>query len=89
MGTIDMTKFPDNLQGQFWAFAYQEAANHEPSYRVYIGTREYLVTGNIDELRKIQDLIFVTREQIDSLTIFFSNNSLRPISQDEKRKILV
>ena len=88
MGTIDMTKFPDTLQGQLWAFAYQEAENHKPSYRVYLGTREYLVTGKIDELRGMQNLIFVTREQIDNLTIFFSNNSLRPISEDEKQKIL-
>jgi hypothetical protein len=89
MGTIDMTKFPDTLQGQFWAFAYQKAANHNPSYRVYLGTKEYLVTDNIDELREIQSLIFVTRDQIDSLTIFFSNNSLRPINEAEKQNILV
>ena len=87
MPEIDMEKFPRDLQGEFWAFAYQEGEKVPPSYRVYLGPRQYMVTDDIGKLREIQDLICVSREQIENLTIFFSNRDLRPINEQERAQI--
>ena len=87
MPEIDMEKFPQDLKGEFWAFAYQEGENGPSSYRVYLGTREYMVADDIDKLRAIRNLVFASREQIANLTIFFSNTGLRPINEQEKARI--
>lgn len=85
----DLSKFPPDLRGRYWAFAYEEDGQHIPSYRLYLGIDRVDATEDLTKLRGIHDLIFVTRETLANLTLFFDgNDSLRPITPAEQKQIM-